>query len=289
MRRIPITVLNGMAGREPAPAMDVHLTWGLRDLDLKDTWFGRPVELWSEAEAMVVADEAGRRGLRVASLSSGLGRPDLGQGEAAYRAALQPLAGLLRTSVILRPARIRLVAPSLAMRSGTPDAMEAVRRDHPWLLPCLREAVDAIAATGALPVFENESAGSILGQPGETLAFLAELQRPVVRLVWDVGNWWHFACARFPTTEDARLLAPAIGVLHLKGGQAEKPGDPLRFAAQLADTSWDVRGVVRAVLDNGPCDLVCLNPPHGVWRPGPPHSYADDLTFLRTCFPELSP
>lgn len=289
MRRIPLTVLNGMAGREPALAMDAHLAWGLRDLDLKDTWFGRPVEQWNEAEAALVADEARRRGLRVASLSSGLGRHGLEQGEAAYRAALRPLAGLLRISAILRPARIRLVAPSLAARSGTPDAMEAVRRDHPWLLPCLREAVDAITATGAVPVFENESGGSILGQPRETLAFLAELQRPAARLVWDVGNWWHFACTRFPTAEDARLLSPAIGVLHLKGGLAEAPGGPLRFAAQLADTSWDVRGVVRAVLDGGPCDLVCLNPPHGIWRPDPPHSYADDLAFLRTSFPELNP
>lgn len=289
MRPIPLTVLNGMAGAEPGPAMDVHLAWGLRHLDLKDRWFGKPVELWSAAEAGLVAAEAARRGLRVATLASGLGGHELEPGEARYRAALAPLAGLLQVARILRPARIRLVAPSLAARAAVPDAMAAIRRDHLWLMPCLREAVDAIAAAGATAVIENESAGSVLGQPDETLAFFAALRRPAARMIWDVGNWWHFACARFPGVDDALRLRPVVGVLHLKGGRAETAGGPLRHAAQLAGTSWDVRGVVRAILDGGGCDQVCLNPPHGAWRPDPPHSYAADLDHLRATFPELRP
>jgi hypothetical protein len=118
-------------------------------------------------------------------------------------------------------------------------------------------------------------------------------------MIWDVGNWWHFGNARFPTVADAIALLPVIGVLHLKGGIADPVSGALRWAAHLHETTWDVRGIVATVLAGGRCRVLCLNPPHGAWPSGFAHDCPTDLAFLRatvlrttvlraTC-PELQP
>lgn len=286
---IILTMLNGMAGREPEAALDRHRAWALSSLDLKDAWFGTGVEHWTTEQAHRVAAGALARRLSVGTLSSCLGRGEVERGEAAYRADLQALDNLIANARILQPARIRLVAPSLARRREVADAAAELTEHHRWLFPLLREAVDRLTATGATVVFENESPGTIFGHPDEVLGFFQALQRPQTRMIWDVGNWWHFGCARFPTVADAAALRPVVGVLHLKGGIAEQPGGPLRWAGQLAETTWDVVGIVRTIIAGGICPVICLNPPHGAARPGIAHDYRADLDHLRITFPEISP
>ena len=279
-----LSILNGMAGPEPESAMDRHLAWGLRSLDLKDGWFGTGVEHWTTEQVHRVAAAAEQRQMPILSLSSCMGRGEVERGEAAYRADLEPLDRLLASARILKPARIRLVAPSLARRTEVRDAAEELAANQAWLFPLLREAVDRLQETGATVVFENESGGTIFGHPGEVLGFFSALQRPQTRMIWDVGNWWHFGCSRYPTVADAQALLPVVGVLHLKGGMSDQPGGPLRWAAQLAETTWDVTGIVRTILAGGHCPVVCLNHPHGATRPGVRHDYLADLDFLRTTF-----
>lgn len=283
---IILTVLNGMAGSDPAAAMDRLQAWGIDWLDLKDAWFGKRVEHWTTDESAQVGALAAARGLAVLSLSSSLGKDAIEGGEAAWRASLAPLAGLVANARILRPRCIRLVAPSLARRAEEPEALAAIDRQS-WLMPALREAVDALAATGATVVFENESPGTVFGTPDEVLGFFARLDRPAARMIWDVGNWWHFGCSRLPTVADALALRHLVGVLHLKGGRSERPDGPLRWAAPLSRTSWDVAGVVRTVLAGGACGVICLNPPHGERSPDLPCDYGDDLRYIRTTFPEI--
>lgn len=283
------TILNVMTRLEMEPAMDRHRAWGQRFLDLKGGWFGAGVEDWTTEQVAEVAAAASRRRLRVLSLSSCLGKNEVEHGEAAFRAAMAPLANLLATARTLTPAYVRLVAPSLAGRAQVADAAAELGERHPWYFPLIREAVDRIEETGATVVFENESPGTAFGHPAEVLGFFRALDRPRTRMIWDVGNWWHFGCARFPTVADARALLPVIGVLHLKGGEAESPGGPLRWAAQLATTTWDVVGIVRTVLDHSRCPVVCVNPPHGAQRPGVTIDYRADLDFLRATFPEIEP
>jgi hypothetical protein len=284
-----LTMLNGMAGKDPEAAMDRHRAWVLPTLDLKDAWFGTGVEHWTTEQVIRVAAGAQARRLTVGTLSSCLGKGDVERGETAYRSELQALDNLIANARILKPSRIRLVAPSLARRREVADAAMELSTHHPWLFPLLREAVDRLAETGAAVVFENESPNTVFGNPDEVLGFFHTLQRPQARMIWDVGNWWHFGCARFPTVADAAALRPVVDVLHLKGGIAEQPGGALRWAAQLAETSWDVVGIVRAILAGGGCSVICLNPPHGAARPGVTHDYRADLDFLRINFPEISP
>lgn len=286
---ITLAILNGMAGRDPEAAMDRHRAWALPSLDLKDAWFGSGVEHWTTVQAHRVAAATQARRLTVGSLSSCLGKGEVERGEDAYRADLQPLDNLIAHAHILKPARIRLVAPSLARRREVTDAAAELSAHHRWLFPLLRDAVDRLSETGATVVFENESPGTVFGHPDEVLGFFQALQRPQARMIWDVGNWWHFGCARFPTIADAAALRPVVGVLHLKGGIAEQPGGPLRWASQLAETSWDVIGIVRTILASGDCRVICLNPPHGAARPGIAHDYRADLDYLRITFPEISP
>lgn len=283
---IILTMLNGMAGNDPVTAMDRLQAWGIAWLDLKDAWFGKRVEFWTTEEAAQIAALAAARDLGVLSLSSSLGKDSIDGGETAWRASLAPLAGLVANARLLRPRCIRLVAPSLARRAEEPDALAAIDR-QPWLMPALREAVDALAATGATVVFENESPGTVFGTPDEVRGFFQRLDRPAARMIWDVGNWWHFGCSRLPTVADAIALRDLVGVLHLKGGRSERPGGPLRWAAPLARTSWDVAGVVRAVLAGGACGVICLNPPHGERSPDLPCDYGEDLTYIRSTFPEI--
>jgi sugar phosphate isomerase/epimerase len=284
-----LSMLNGMGGQHPETAMDRHRAIGLRLLDLKDSWFGKPVERWTTAEAERVATAAAARRLRIATLSTTVGGGAVERGEAAYRAELDHLANVVELARILEPTRIRLVAPSLAERGGVPDAVESARRHHPWLFPLLREAVDRLEGTGAAVVFENESIGSLFGHPEEVLGFFRELGRPRARMIWDVGNWWHFGCSRFPTIADARALLPVIGMLHLKGGQADAPGGPLRWAGQLDGSTWDVVGIVGTVIAAGAAPVICINPPHGATRPGTHYDCRADLEFLRGNFPEIEP
>ncbi len=258
-------------------------------MDLKDRWFGKNVEYWTTADATQVASAAARLRLRIAIVSSSLGKGDVACGEAAYRADLERLPDLIAVARILGPTRIRLVAPSLTGRSVVTDAARELRQHHSWLFPLLRETVDRLAETGATVVFENESPDTVFGHPDEVLAFFHALDRPAARMIWDVGNWWHFGCSRFPTVADARALLPVVDVLHLKGGRSVQPGGPLQWAAQLAETSWDVTGVVRIILDGKRCPIICLNPPHGAWRPGFTPDYRADLEFLRKTFPEIEP
>lgn len=283
------TVLNFMAGADVGPAMDLHRVWGQRFLDLKNAWFGKGVEYWTTEEVAHIAAEASHRHLRVLSLSSCLGKGEVERGEASFRAEMAPLANLVATARALRPAYVRLVAPSLAGRRQITDATAELLAHHPWYFPLIRAAVDQLAETGATVVFENESPGTVFGHPDEVLGFFRALDRPQAQMIWDVGNWWHFGCARFPTVADARALLPVIGVLHLKGGESESPGGPLRWEAQLANTTWDVAGIVRTVLDHGRCPVICVNPPHGAQRPGVRIDYRADLDFLRTTFPEIEP
>jgi sugar phosphate isomerase/epimerase len=268
--------------------MDRHRALGLRLLDLKDGWFGKQVEHWTTSETERVAAAASARRLRVATISTSIGGGALERGEAAYRADLDRVGHVVELARILEPTRIRLVAPSLAERSVA-DAVEIARQRHPWIFPLLREAVDRLEATGAEVVFENESPGTVFGRPDEVLGFFRELARPRARMIWDVGNWWHFGCSRIPSLADALALMPVIGMLHLKGGRAETPGGPLRWQAQLAGTSWDVEGVVGAVIAAGVAPLICLNPPHGAVRAGAPYDCRADLEFLRATFPEIEP
>ena len=78
-------------------------------------------------------------------------------------------------------------------------------------------------------------------------------------------------------------------MVHLKGGQSDRPGGAPKWSSSLADASWPVLDVVRAVVADGVSPVICLNPSHGERKPG--YDYTDvvarDVDFLRRNIPEI--
>jgi hypothetical protein len=72
----------------------------------------------------------------------------------------------------------------------------------------------------------------------------------------------------FPTMEVYRQLAPLIGYYHSKGGLVDETGIKLKFKSCLADASWSVAEMTRALISDGRCEAICLNPSHGEDKPG---------------------
>ena len=80
-----ITLLNSMADRDFATALDRHVEWGLRHLDLKDAIFGKSVVDISDPEAHRAAGLITERGLSVYCLSTNLFHEDVECGEEEFR------------------------------------------------------------------------------------------------------------------------------------------------------------------------------------------------------------
>ena len=99
----------------------------------------------------------------------------------------------------------------------------------------------------------------------------------------------------FPTLEVYRRLRPLIAMVHVKGGAAEapaapgQPDGPLKWRTALADASWPVLDILRAVVADGVSPVICLNPSHGERKTG--YDYTDvvgrDIEFLRRNIPEI--
>lgn len=278
-----LTVLNGMAGIDIATSIDRHRDWGLELLDLKDQVFDRWAHRLEPEQAEQVTGMIAAAGLRMDTISSPIGsEPGLDAGEAAFRTRVdQELTSCLRVAAILRPRRVRLIAPQVPQRAQVLDAVAWIRAEAPWAIAVLRDAVDRIVAAGCEPVLENEIAASCLARPSEVLDLFAAIDRPALRFTWDVVNLWQMGTA--PSLTVYRQLRPVIGLVHVKGGRAEHAGGPLRWRSALADADWPVTDILRAVVDDGASDVICLNPPHGADDPARPYDwdYAADLRYLR--------
>ena len=284
-----LTLLNSMAGTDFPAALETHLAWGLRVLDLKDGIFGKGIAELSDEEALRVGEMIRARGLTVHCLSSILFHPAVELGEAAFaREQLAPLDRLLAVARILEPAMIRLLAPQTEQRSALTDVQPYLRAEHPWLIPMMGEAVDRIHAAGFQATIENECGRCIFSTPTEVVEFFAALDRPgCVSFTWDVQNMWEVGA--FPTLEVYQRLQPLIGFYHVKGGQHDGTSTRLRWRTALEDASWPVLEITRQVVADGVSPVICLNPPHGQPKPG--YAWEDitrrDLAFLRREISEI--
>jgi sugar phosphate isomerase/epimerase len=285
--KVRLTMLNAMAGPEFPAAVGRHVALGLKWLDLKDSIFGKGVIDLTDDEAREVRRLADAKGLGVWCMSTTLFYADVESGEEAFRRHLASVDRAVAIARILQPRMIRILAAKTSRRAEIADSTEHIRRRHPWLIVLYAEAVDRIARAGFTPGIENEVHGCIWSTPAEVTSFFAALDRPAARLIWDVQNLWQMGTS--PSVEVFRSLRALIGNVHLKGGMSERPGGPLAWSSALADASWPVVEVVRAVIADGASPVLCLNPSHGEARPG--YDYQDvaarDIAFLRTTFPEI--
>jgi sugar phosphate isomerase/epimerase len=283
MKRLSITMLNSMADPDFEIALDRHVKWGLRHLDLKDSIFGKGVIDLSDAEARRAAALIAARGLSVYCMSTQLFHGDVEVGEPAFRQAhLEPLERAIAVAGILRPSLFRLLSARTTRREQLTDSIAYLRREHPWVIACYREAIQRLAAAGLRVTIENECHANIFSSPAEVTDFFAELDcGAAVNLTWDVQNMWQMGTV--PSLDAYRQLRPLLAYFHLKGGQSAPGTKLLRWRSSLEDASWPVTEITRQVVADGSSPVICLNASHGERREG--HDYHEvlerDLAFVR--------
>jgi hypothetical protein len=134
-------MLNSMADRDFETALDRHVEWGLRHLDVKDSVFGKGVADLSDAEAGRAAELIDARGLSLYCMSTQLFHGDVEVGEAAFRDThLEPLERAIAVARILRPSLFRLLSARTVRREQVTDSIAYLRDQHPWVIACYREA-----------------------------------------------------------------------------------------------------------------------------------------------------
>jgi hypothetical protein len=291
---VRLTMLSSMAGPDFEPALDRHVQWRIRDLDLKDRILGKSLLDLSDGEAGRAAELIRARDLSVYCLSTGLFHAEIGLGEAAFRRGqLGPVGRAVELARIFRPRFVRLLAAKVGGGGSPPDMIAQVKSRAPWLFGLYREATAMIRAAGFEPTIENEVAGSMLTSPRDVAGFFAALGPDAgLSYTWDVQNMWQ--AGTFPSLEVYAAVRPYMNYLHLKGGAAEGPERKLRWAAPLESASWPVLEIVRQAIADRASPVICLNPSHGERRPDAGAAAAGssdverDIAFLRANFKEIA-
>lgn len=283
MGDVAFTMLSQMADRDFERALDRHVDWGLRHLDLKGGIFRKDVTSLTDEEADQVREMADTRGLSVYCLSTTLFDTYVEEGADVFADThLSKLDRLIAVAERLSPAFVRLLAAKSRKRTELADAIAYVRDDQAWLLDQYREAIDRLSEAGQRVTIENECHDCLLSNPEETHAFFDAIDRgDRVSFTWDVQNMWQMGT--FPTLAVYEELKPLIAYYHVKGGQSESPGGPLKWRSGLADASWPVREITARVVADGVSPVICLNASHGERREGVDYAggVEEDMRYLR--------
>jgi len=278
-----ITLLNSMADRDFATALDRHVEWGLRHLDLKDAIFGKSVVDISDPEAHRAAGLIAERDLSVYCLSTNLFHDDVECGEEEFRRDhFARVDRAIEIARVLRPDLIRLLSARTKRRDEFANATAYLKAEHDWLIELYRGAIDKIASAGFRCTVENECHSNIFSSPDEIVGFFEALNcGDAVHLTWDVQNLWQMGT--YPSLDVYRILKPLIGYYHLKGGMTEEDSNALRWKSCLEDATWPVRDITRQVLADGVSPVICLNTSHGAAKIG--YDYQNtverDLAYVR--------
>ena len=289
MAKTKITILNSMAGREFEQALNQHVSWGIKLLDLKDAIFGKSIVELTEEEAKCAAEFICKRELSVYCLSTGLFHGDIELGEEKFRNDyLEKIEHVINIAKILQPQMIRLLSAQTSKRREVENSVKHICSSHPWLIPLYAEAINGIYNSGFKVTIENETGNCIFSNPGEIIDFFAELDcREKVCFTWDVQNLWQMGT--YPTIEVYNKLKSLIGYYHLKGGQQSDESNELCWRSALEDASWPVVKIARQVVSDGVSPVICLNPSHGKAKEGYDYSNVTkrDLDFIRREIPEV--
>lgn len=283
MAKTHVTILNSMAGTDFEKALDKHVLWDIKVLDLRDAIFGKSISDLTKEDAIRANDLIVARDLSVYCFSTSLFAGNIESGEREFRENhLGKIDHVIEIAKILKPKMIRLLSAQTSKRAEITDSTEYIRKNHPWLVKLYAEAIDRFYDVGFKVTIENEIGNTIFSKPAEIVSFFDELNRSgKACLTWDVQNLWQMGI--FPTMEVYNELKHLIGYCHLKGGQQESGSTRLLWASSLEDASWSVAEITRQVVADGISPIICLNPSHGKAKEG--YDYSDivrrDLQFAR--------
>jgi hypothetical protein len=272
-----------MAGTDIEASLDRQASWGIRDLDLKDSIWGKSVLELDDGELGQLSGLVEARSMAVYCISTTLfhGHIEAGEGE-LRRQILRPMDRLVEVAQVLRPRFVRLLGARTQHPEETRARLLAKDPKLEWLFSLYRESIDRIDAGGFVTTIENETNGCILCDGDTVRAFFQRLDRPGRAVfTWDVQNMWQ--CGAFPSLALYQEIKPLIAYYHLKGGQAEPGSQTLRYKSALEDASWPVLSITRKVVSDGVSPVICLNPSHGEKRPGydEERETEQNLAFLR--------
>lgn len=281
-----LTILNSMADKDFDRAVARHKEWGLKWMDLKDSIYGQSIDKLDAATASRARDAIEAAGLKVYCLSTPLMHERIEKGERHFRDLhLDRIGEMAETVRILQPKFFRLIAGEFEGRRANESTIQTLMREHPWVIPAYREAVDRASDLGVGVTIENEWRNCILTSADDVLDFFDALDRKgTVGFTWDVQNQW--TSGVFPSVEEYRRMRPLIEYVHLKGGQYDDPQTrQLAWRTGLPEASWPVRDIMEAVIADRVSPVICLNPSHGALKPAYDHEYSDvtkrDIDFLR--------
>lgn len=283
MQTPSFTMLNAMADKDFETALDRHVAWGLKHLDLKGGILGNDVVGLSTEEAGRAKELADERALSVYCLSTTLFDEFVEAGEWVFRGEhLGKIDRLIEVADVLEPHFVRLLAAKTRQRQQTSDAIRYVNEEHPWLMDLYREASERLIDAGHRVTIENECHDCIFATTDEIIRFFETLDcGDAVSLTWDVQNLWQMGT--FPTLHIYEALKPLIAYYHVKGGQSESERGPLRWRSSLEDASWPVEEITGRVVADGVSPVICLNSSHGERKEGYDYEGVTerDLEFMR--------
>lgn len=283
-----VTILNTMADRDLTTALDLHVTWGLVDVDLKEPFAGRGVEHLTLSEAEQVANLITERGLSVHCMSTTLFEDVVEIGREEFnRRNLAMVSHLVEVAGLLKPRLVRLIAAGSTERPRLVDSIDYVMKQHPWLFDSYREAVSLLSSAGFRVTIENESGPCLFGSTAEIRSFFAALDLGTkVSLTWDAVNLWR--SGTFPSLATYEELRPLITYFHVKGGRADPGSTELKWKSSLAQASWPVREIAARVAADGTSPVICINPPKGTRRDGEPSEgwVLADIEYMRQLLAE---
>jgi hypothetical protein len=278
-----LSVLNSMAGADIEASLDQQASWGIRDLDLKDSIWGKSVLQLEDGELTRLVGLIEARSMTVQCVSTTLFHGHIEEGEAeSRRQILGPIDRLVDVARALEPRFVRLLGARTRKPDETRVLMLARDPKLEWVFSIYREAIDRLFAAGFVTTIENETNGCILCDGDTVCTFFERLGRPGRAVfTWDVQNMWQ--CGAFPSLAIYEQVKPFLAYYHVKGGQADAGARTLRYKSTLEDASWPVVPITQKVVSDGVSPVICLNPSHGEKRPGYDEALETerDLAFLR--------
>ena len=294
-----ITILNSMAGSTFKLALDQHVSWGIKYLDLKDAIWGKSIVGLTKEEAEQAAVQIDKRDLSVYCFSTVLFGGDIELGEERFRQdSLEKIDHVIEIAKILQPQMIRLLAAATSKRGEIENSVKYLHTNHPWLIPLYAEAIDRLhdryyaefkSNPGGKVTIENEVGNCIFSTPEEIIDFFETLdRRERVSLTWDVQNLWQMGT--YPTLDVYYKLKRLISYYHLKGGQQSDENSDLYWRSSLEDASWPVVEITRQVVMDDLSQMICLNVSHGQAKAGYDYNNMTkrDLDFIRRAIAEIN-
>ena len=303
MANTELTILNPMAGMGGTisafeQALDQHVSWGIKCLDLKDAILGKSIVGLTKEEAKHAADLIHKRDLSVYCFSTVLFGGNVELGEERFRKDdLKKIDHVIEIAKILQPQIIRLLAAATSKRGEVENSVKHLRTNHPWLISLYTEAIDRLhnadcsefkSDRGFKVTIENEVGNCIFSTPEEIIDFFEALDcRERVSFTWDVQNLWQ--TGTYPTMDVYHKLKGLIGYYHLKGGQQSDESTELCWRSSLEDASWPVVEITQQVVMDGVAPVICLNGSHGEAKAGYDYNNMTkrDLDFIRRAIPEI--